>query len=532
MRGTPSIVNEGERAFLEAAGKLAYCNPFLPDRIEYEREALGENCRDAEPVWSMRVDDPDRPRANLVAISNRLDATCKSLRARRATGSAATDHDFELYEIGVLSSLYQRYEEPLHAAIVADLETKTAPGRVDFYREFLRDWQRYFHLPSVTARASQDPAHIFASFFQIRRAFHLIFRYIVVATSMAAARLRAAAWQSIFTHDMLYFYFLVAVLSALLSSSALAQLTKLNVGYSAISGDQLPAWIAKETGIFKKNGLDVQLIYFTGGTTTVQALVSGEVPISQVAGPAVVNSALAGSDIVVVAGGATSLDYWLMSRPEIKRPEQLKGGSVAISAFGTASDFVARYALEKIGLTPGKDVTLVQVGGVPDRLGALLAGRIEAAVLVPPSMFVGQKKGMNILADVSKLGLPFQYTGVATSRRFIKERRDTVTKYARSQLEAVHRIHTDKETSLKVLTKYFGGNVERDILEKSWALLIDGNLLAKKQYPSLEGIKFILAPLAEKNPKAKAAKPEDFADSSFMKELDQSGYADSLYRSK
>ena len=316
----------------------------------------------------------------------------------------------------------------------------------------------------------------------------------------------------------------------LLSSIGLAQSIKLNAGYSAISADQLPAWIAKETGIFKKNGLDIQLIYFTGGTTAVQALVSGEVPISQVAGPAVVNSALAGSDIVMVAGGATSLDYWLMSRPEIKRPEQLKGGSVAISAFGTASDFVARYALEKIGLTPGKDVALVQVGGVPDRLGALLAGRIEAAVLVPPSMFIAQKKGLNILADVAKLGLPFQYTGIATSRRFIKEQPDTVKRYARSQLEAVHRIQTDKDTSLKVLTKYFGGRVERDILEKSWELLTDGNMLLKMQYPSLEGLKFILAPLAEKNPKARAAKPEDFVDLSFIKELDQSGYIDNLYK--
>jgi NitT/TauT family transport system substrate-binding protein len=330
----------------------------------------------------------------------------------------------------------------------------------------------------------------------------------------------------------IHFCFLVAILSILLSSSSLAQLTTLNVGYSAISEEQLPAWIAKETGIFEKNGLAVQLIYFTGGTTTVQALVSGEVPISQVAGPAVVNSALAGSDIIIFAGGATSLDYWLMSRPEIKRPEQLKGGSVAISAFGTASDFVARYALEKIGLTPGKDVAIVQVGGVPDRLGALLTGKIEAAVLVPPSMFIGQKKGLSILADVSKLGLPFQYTGVATSRRFIREHPDTVRRYARSQLESVHRIYTDKETSLKVLTKYFRGNVERDILEKSWGLLVDGNLLPKKQYPTLEGLKSILAPLAEKNPKAKAAKPEDFADLSFIEELDRSGYADSLYKKK
>jgi len=303
----------------------------------------------------------------------------------------------------------------------------------------------------------------------------------------------------------------------------------LTVGYSAVSGDQAPAWIAKETGIFKKNGLDVQLIYFTGGTTAVQALVSGEVPISQVAGPSVVNSGLAGADIAIVAGGATTLDYWLMSRPEIKRPEQLKGGSVAISAFGTASDFVARYALEKIGLTPGRDVALVQVGGVPDRLGAVLAGRIEAAVLVPPSMFIAQTKGLNVLADVAKLGLPFQYTGVATSRRFIKEQPETVRRYVRSQVEAVHSLYTDKEGALKIMTKYFGGRVERDILAKSWELLT-GGMFTKKQYPSLEGVKFILDSLAEKNPKARAAKLEEFVDARFIRELDQSGFIDNLYK--
>jgi hypothetical protein len=94
----------------------------------------------------------------------------------------------------------------------------------------------------------------------------------------------------------------------------------------------------------------------------------------------------------------------------------------------------------------------------------------------------------------------------------------------------VHRIHTAKETSLKVLTKYFGGKIERDILEKSWELLIDGNLLLKKQYPSVEGLKFILATLGEKNPKARAAKPEDFVDLRFIKELDQTGYIDNLYK--
>ena len=316
------------------------------------------------------------------------------------------------------------------------------------------------------------------------------------------------------------------------NSFAEAQLTKLRVGYSAISEVDMPAWVAKETKLFEKNGLDVQLVYFTGGTTAVLALVSGEVPICQVAGPAVVNSALAGADIVMIAGGATAADYSLISGREITRPEQLKGGSVAVSNFGAASDFIARYALEKIGLTPGKNVSMVQAGGISDRLAAVLVGRVQATVLNPPASFIGQKKGLNVLADVAKLGLAFQNTGVATSRRFSREQPEIVRRYVRAQVEAVHRIYTDKQTALQILTKYFRGNVERDILEKTWELLTEGTLLPRKQYPTMEGIKFILAPLAEKDPKAKAAKPEDFTDLSFIKALDESGYIDNLYKKK
>jgi hypothetical protein len=102
----------------------------------------------------------------------------------------------------------------------------------------------------------------------------------------------------------------------------------------------------------------------------------------------------------------------------------------------------------------------------------------------------------------------------------------------RAQVEAVHRIYTDRQTALQILTKYFRGNVEQDILGKTWELLTEGTLLPKKQYPTMEGLKFILAPLAEKDARAKAAKPEDFVDSSFIKELDESGYIDNLYKKR
>src|SRR4030095_1407647 len=275
-------------------------------------------------------------------------------------------------------------------------------------------------------------------------------------------------------------------------ASGQAQLTKLNVGYSAISGDALPAWIAKDAGIFEKNGLDVPLVFFTGGTTAVMALVSADTPMSQLPGAAVINSVMAGSDAALIVGGVTSLNYYLMGRPDIKTAEQLKGGSVAISRFGSSSDFIARYALQKIGLTPGKDVTIVQIGSTTARVDAALSGRVQATVVNPPASIIAQKRGMNMLADLPKLGLVYQHTAVATTRKYIREHPDIVRRYVKSQVEAVHRIYTDKEASVRAFARFIGRAVDRDVLEKTWENLLSESVLPKKQYPSLEGIKTIL----------------------------------------
>jgi NitT/TauT family transport system substrate-binding protein len=331
--------------------------------------------------------------------------------------------------------------------------------------------------------------------------------------------------------------FAAVVLAAVLSIAtavtiASAQQIRLNVGYSAISADQLPAWVAKETGLFAKNGLDVQLIFFTGGTTAILALVSADVPITQVSGPGLVNSALAGSDAVFVAAGITSLNYVLMGRPGIKSAEQLKGGTVAISRFGSATDSIARFALRKIGLTPGKDVTIVQVGSGPDRLNAAVTGKVTASVLNPPSSFLAEKRGLAVVADVAQMGLVFQHTGAATTRRFIREHQDTVRRYVKAHVEAVHRMWTDKEGTVRVLGKYMGSNLDREILEKSWENVMTEAFYPKKQYPNLEGLKTVIDEIAERDPRAKSAKPEQFVDFTFIKELDQSGFIDGLYKKK
>jgi NitT/TauT family transport system substrate-binding protein len=317
-----------------------------------------------------------------------------------------------------------------------------------------------------------------------------------------------------------------------MNCQALAQMTRVNVGYSAVSADQLPAWVAKEAGIFAKNGLDVPLIFFTGGTTAILALVSKDVPITQVSGPGLVNSVLAGSDAVFVAAGMTSLNYVLMGKPGLKTTEQLKGGTLAISRFGSATDSIARFALKKIGLTPGKDLTIVQVGSGPERLNAVMTGKVSAAVINPPSSFIAEKRGLAILADVGKMGLVFQHTGAATTRRFIREHSDTVRRYVKSHVESVHTMWTDKEATIRALGKYMGSGIDREILEKSYENVMTEAFFPKKQYPSLEGLKTVLEDIAERDSRAKAAKSEQFADFSFIKELDQSGFIDGLYKKK
>ena len=197
-----------------------------------------------------------------------------------------------------------------------------------------------------------------------------------------------------------------------LCSAVSAQLTKMTVGYSAMTSAHLPAWLAKEAGIFAKNGLDVQLVYVRGGATVMMALLSKETPISQVGGSSIVGASLRGADAVMIAGGNATSDQWLMSRPDIKTAELLKGGSVAIAVFGGTSDSLARIALKRLGLAPVKDVAILQIGGVPERLSALEQGKVQAAMLSMPDVFIAQKNGFYTLAHVS---LPYQTTSVATT---------------------------------------------------------------------------------------------------------------------
>ncbi len=194
------FLSAAERTFLRAASRLAFCNPFLPERIEHERAALGADFVDEEPVWSLSVNEPDRRRSNVWRIGARLDELCPQLRSRLAAGREAQREDLVLYEDAVLYLMYQRYYPRFFEAGFG-AQAGGGPSRWRFYGQFREDWRQFFEIDGRSLPSSYEPAHTFACFRQIQHAFERIFQNII-GNSMPAARLRAAVWQSVFTHDM------------------------------------------------------------------------------------------------------------------------------------------------------------------------------------------------------------------------------------------------------------------------------------------------------------------------------------------
>ncbi len=197
-------------------------------------------------------------------------------------------------------------------------------------------------------------------------------------------------------------------------ATARAQSPKITVSYSADTPANLPVFTAKETGIFSKNGLDVQLVRIAGNVA-VMALIAGESPISQVGGSAVVTSNLAGSDAVVIASGVVATDFVFVSQKDIKTARQLKGGVLGVSTLSGSAMFATHFALRKLGLDPNKDVSIVVIGQASDRFIALRTGRIQATLLTPPHWIIAEREGFNVLTDMGDL--PFPFSTISTTRR-------------------------------------------------------------------------------------------------------------------
>lgn len=194
-----------------------------------------------------------------------------------------------------------------------------------------------------------------------------------------------------------------SLLLCLLSQTSEAQvkppLEKIRFVYSAIGGSQSSVWIPHEAGIFRKHGLDVELLYVGGGGRAAQVVQSGEVPIGIFTGGAVVNANLAGGDLVIIASGMNVIPFFLMVRPEIRHVEELKDKKIGITRFGSATDFAVLYSEEKWPIKRGRDFAVIQIGGMPEMLAALKSRALDAAMLNPEFTILARREGFGVDQD-------------------------------------------------------------------------------------------------------------------------------------
>ena len=323
--------------------------------------------------------------------------------------------------------------------------------------------------------------------------------------------------------------FLFLALVALWSPDAEAADKKVNVAYSSISGNMAPLWIAHESGFFRKYGLDAQLILIEGGSRAAQTLGAGDVAFAQMAGAGVIQAGLRGSDPVMIAGVVNTLTFQFIVDKEITEPDHLKGKAVGVTRYGSSTDFAIRYALDKYGLKPEKEVAILQLGTMPALFSALEGKKIQGALLSSPFTLKARKAGFRLLADLQMLGLEYQHTGIATTRALIKSQPDLVRNFMKAYVEGIHYYKTHRKESLAILQRYLKVD-DPDALTEIYED-IGLTLVPEKPYPTLRGIRTILQELAARDPAAANARPEQFVDMTFVNELDKSGFIDRLYKS-
>lgn len=302
---------------------------------------------------------------------------------------------------------------------------------------------------------------------------------------------------------------------------------KIVVGWSAVSALNAPYWVIKDGGFFKQEGLSADLIYIASSSTMAQAMLAGEVAISSANSQVVADIGLQGGDLVAMGAVINVVAFYVMAPPEIKRIEDLKGKPVGVTRFGASTDFGLRMLLAKYGLEVGRDVTILQIGGMPEIAGALSKKVIYAAPMSYPMAYVAQQAGVRMLANLAKEDIPFVHVGITTSRKFVKEHRAQAKAFLRAYGRAVHFMHTRKEEFKKVLANYTKVN-DPGMLEGSVQYAYD--FVEKIPLVKPKAFQVTLEQIALKNPKAKQAKPEQFYDNSLVQELIDEGFFKNLWR--
>jgi len=317
---------------------------------------------------------------------------------------------------------------------------------------------------------------------------------------------------------MMKFHWLLLILARLtlgLGADAHAQ-QKVAASYPGIAGYNIPFWVALDGGEFKKAGLAVDPVMISGGSKSMQALLSGGLDFAQVSGGVSVQANLSGADVTILATAANSMSAGVIAAKDVKTFQDLRGKRIGIASFGGNNDIGLRFAFKKNGINPDKEVTFLQMGGERNRLTALERGAIAATIMSPPGLFVAEAQGYNRFGDLNAMGMRYPELSIVGRKRDLKERRDLVRRYLRAYLESVRVMKGNRDLTVRVIEKYIHVGSKAEAL-KTYDYFVKS--ISDTLRTEREGITEFLATLETKTPGVSKRNPNEFIDESVLEEV-------------
>lgn len=309
-----------------------------------------------------------------------------------------------------------------------------------------------------------------------------------------------------------------------------AQSSTITAFYTAHVVSMTPMWIANETGLFKKHGADVRLVYIGSGPIGTTSILSGEADIGIIGGFAPIRAILGGAkDLVIIGQSKNAMVGAIVGKKEIAGVRELKGKRLGIDRIGSNPDMYTQAALARFQIDPLKDLSYVQMGSTSQGIPALKAGSVDAFTTTPPYDLFAQRLGFKVILDITALKIPFAATVLLSTRTTVTRKQAEIAKFSRAYAEAIHTFLTNPEVAAKVVQKYTKVE-DKEILTHSMAAE------AKAMQASLQvdpkGIELILGLISKSVPQAASAKAEDFYDPRFFTELRDSGFLKKLWGDK
>jgi ABC-type nitrate/sulfonate/bicarbonate transport system substrate-binding protein len=302
---------------------------------------------------------------------------------------------------------------------------------------------------------------------------------------------------------------------------------RVRAAYGAVSVQSGLVWIAKQKNFFAKYNLTPEIIYIPGGSTNIQALISGNLDLSQLTAAPGVAANLEGADIVYIAGFIDKLNYQLVTRREVKSAAELKGKKLGISRFGSAADFGLRVMLRRLGLDPAKDVTILQIGDEPARSAAVQTGNIDGTVMNAPFGGQAERLKLNIVADSIKMDIPFFGTGLLASRRVLERDEAKMLNILRAYIEAIKVLKTERAWSIQALAQ-FTRVTDLKVVEEAYDNFKDQ--LPNVPHPSAAAMQAVVTQMAETNPKARQVDARSYIDDRFLRRLETEGFVKNVWQ--